>query len=128
MEVGTLARMRQAVPWLLAAILLVVLAGIGQASTRIAVELAEWTLGFEEMEAEAGKIEFYVVNEGRMPHNFRLDWTDERGEQYGVETPVLQPGQEYRLIVTLGTGTYELWCSIPGHAELGMAATLLVTN
>ncbi len=110
---------------MLAVVLL--LSGTVAASTRIDVQLDEWTLGFEELEVAAGRMEFRVVNRGRMPHNFRLDWKDARGEAYAVETPLLQPGQEYSLIVTLGSGTYEAWCTVPGHGGLGMAGVVIVT-
>jgi len=90
------------------------------------VQLDEWTVGFDELELAAGRTQFQVVNNGRMPHNFVIEWTNADGERLALETPVLQPGEEYRLIVSLAPGTYQALCTISGHADLGMSAPIVV--
>ena len=43
-----------------------------------------------------------------------------------VRTPAIPPGKSTDLIVPLTTGSYTLYCSIPGHRQLGMEAKLSV--
>ena len=95
---------------------------------RLDVELDQWTLGFEQAEFAAGRLEIWVVNNGRMPHNLRIDWEDSAGYAYAVETPVLQSGESYRLILALAEGTYNAWCLIPGHADLGMHGVIRISS
>ena len=41
-------------------------------------------------------------------------------------TPVIQPGATKTLRVTLGRGTFKVWCPVGGHAARGMKASLAV--
>ena len=40
---------------------------------------------------------------------------------------MVQPGESGQLTVTPQKGTYELWCSVPGHKELGMDLKIQVS-
>ena len=65
---------------------------------------------------------FEVTNDGKQVHNLFVNGP-------GVEnkgTPNLQPGQTAKLTLILKAGTYDLYCSIPGHKQLGMDAKLAV--
>ena len=64
-------------------------------------------------------------NQGEDPHNLNLQLADGQGPEFHVG----EIGSQKR---TAGAsrwppGTYRLWCSIHGHEELGMKATLTVT-
>lgn len=68
----------------------------------------------------AGEVTVELVNEGQIDHNVVI-------EELG-DTPVAQaaPGETATGTVTLDRGEYVVYCSIPGHREAGMEATLSV--
>ena len=63
-------------------------------------------------------------NQGEDPHNLNLQLANGQGPEYSVPEAASQKRQEDRF--TLPAGTYRLWCSLEGHEELGMKATLTV--
>jgi plastocyanin len=68
----------------------------------------------------AGTYTFHVSNSGTMGHNLTIDGP-------GVEdatTGTFSAGGTADLTVTLKDGTYEFYCSVPGHKELGMDDTV----
>jgi uncharacterized cupredoxin-like copper-binding protein len=70
----------------------------------------------------AGTYTFHVSNSGTMGHNLTIDGP-------GVEdatTGTFSAGGTADVTVTLKDGTYEFYCSVPGHKELGMDDTVTV--
>lgn len=65
---------------------------------------------------------FHVVNHGKQPHNLTVAGPAVQNAQ----TKTLAPGGSADLTVPLRTGTYDLYCSIPGHKQLGMDAKLAI--
>jgi uncharacterized cupredoxin-like copper-binding protein len=43
------------------------------------------------------------------------------------KTPVIGPGKTADLTVTLKSGSYDVYCSVPGHKAAGMDATVKVS-
>jgi uncharacterized cupredoxin-like copper-binding protein len=65
-------------------------------------------------------VTFVVVNRGQILHNFTLPTIN-------ASTPDLMPGQSFTLTVTFSAaGSYEYVCTLPQHAEAGMAGSLKV--
>lgn len=64
-------------------------------------------------------VEFEVVNEGVLQHDFNIEGTDFASE-------MLNSGGEDSLTVNLPAGEYVYFCSVPGHREAGMVGTLIV--
>jgi outer membrane protein assembly factor BamB/plastocyanin len=64
-------------------------------------------------------VPFHIVNNGAAIHNFTID-------NPPVSSGDVQPGQSADLTVNLPAGTYQYYCSIPGHREAGMVGTLTV--
>src|SRR4029077_13762834 len=69
-----------------------------------------------------GAFSFHIVNRGKVPHNLTVDGPGVAN----AHTPNLQPGASAVLTATLETGTYDVYCSVPGHKQLGMDAKLSV--
>ncbi|MFN8518604.1 MAG: PQQ-binding-like beta-propeller repeat protein [Chloroflexota bacterium] len=44
----------------------------------------------------------------------------------GADTGEVQPGQTGTAVVNLPPGTYQFWCSVPGHKDAGMTGTITV--
>ena len=68
-----------------------------------------------------GTYTFVVANKGPSSHNLTIDGPGVAGKA----TPTSGPGTQ-TLTVTLKKGTYDLFCSVPGHKALGMDTKLHV--
>jgi uncharacterized cupredoxin-like copper-binding protein len=64
---------------------------------------------------DPGTYTFNVTNEGPSSHNLTIDGPDVEDEA----TPTFPSGTQ-QLTVTLKDGTYEFYCSVPGHKQAGM--------
>jgi plastocyanin len=60
-----------------------------------------------------------LVNKGVTVHNFNID-------ELNVHSGDYNPGQTGSVTINAAPGTYEYYCSIPGHREAGMVGTLTV--
>jgi uncharacterized cupredoxin-like copper-binding protein len=70
----------------------------------------------------AGKITFDLTNEGKIEHDLAV----ERKGGQAAKTALIAPGKRTRLRVRLRRGTYKLYCTVPGHEQLGMKAEVTV--
>jgi FtsP/CotA-like multicopper oxidase with cupredoxin domain len=88
-----------------------------------AVVLSDFAISPDLINANPGQaLAFDVANNGNAPHTFAVDTGN------GVkETAELQPGQTATLEVpALEEGEYRIYCTISGHADLGMVGSLAV--
>lgn len=69
-----------------------------------------------------GAYTFQINNEGKTAHNLTVAGPGVSA----AASPEIAPGQSGQLTVTLMKGSYELWCSIDGHKDLGMDIHLAV--
>jgi plastocyanin len=69
-----------------------------------------------------GDTTFEVTNDGKQVHNLFVNGPGVQNKG----TPNIQPGQTAKLTLVLKAGTYDLYCAIPGHKQLGMDAKLAV--
>ncbi len=70
---------------------------------------------------KAGTYTFVVTNQGPSSHNLTINGPGVSDQA----TPTFGPGTK-NLTVTLKNGTYDLFCSVPGHRALGMDTKLTV--
>lgn len=71
------------------------------------------------LESKPGTTAFQIANRGATVHNFTI-------EGLGA-SPDINPNEANLWSITgIQAGTYTVFCSIPGHREAGMVATLLV--
>jgi plastocyanin len=92
---------------------------------RLGVKASEFKFVLSRSTLAAGESIVELDNQGEDPHNLNLQLADGEGPEYHVGEIGSQKRTSGRF--TLAAGTYRLWCSIPGHEELGMKATLTVT-
>ena len=65
---------------------------------------------------------FKVENQGTFAHNLTI-----KGPGVDAKaSPTVQGGQSGELTVTLQKGSYELWCSVDAHKDMGMDMTIKV--
>ena len=93
------------------------------AGTIVTAAEKEYTITLSTSDFSPGVYTFGVHNDGTMPH----DLTIAGPGVSQTSSPTVQPGGTAQLTVTLQSGTYELWCSIPGHKQLGMDLHIQVT-
>ncbi|MGA7228755.1 MAG: multicopper oxidase domain-containing protein [Acidimicrobiia bacterium] len=95
-------------------------AGAGSQTQTAKVSLSEFKID-GNLEVGSGPTVLEVTNDGSVMHNLVLDG--------GPNTPDLVAGESTNLDVgTLAEGSYVIFCSIPGHREAGMEATLVVSG
>lgn len=60
-----------------------------------------------------------VTNTGALQHDFTID-------ELGVASDLLDGGMSTTVTINAAAGSYEFYCSVPGHKEAGMVGTLIV--
>jgi hypothetical protein len=74
------------------------------------------------LSVQAGHVTISMLNQSPIGHNVAI-----RGHGIDVQGPVVGQGGTSSVTADLEPGTYEFYCSVPGHADAGMRGTLIVT-
>lgn len=115
---------------LLSAVIVIgALAGVGAVSaaqvTAIKITQKEFSFAPKTVTVAAGPARFVLTNAGTIEHDFMID-------ALGVNSGVIKPGATVtippagRPPVILKKGTYQGYCMVPGHKELGMVIKIEV--
>ena len=88
------------------------------------VKAKEWSLTLSRPSVPAGEVMVELSNEGSDPHDLNLQ--REGGAEPPLRVAETDPGALRSGRFTLPAGTYQLWCSLPGHKEQGMSVRLEV--
>src|SRR5689334_9589578 len=95
----------------------------GGGGTNVAVTLKDFTITLAGGNSlKPGAYTFTVANDGPSAHNLTIDGP-------GVDnaaTPTFGSGETKSLTVTLENGTYDFFCSVPGHKQAGMDVSVAV--
>ena len=97
-------------------------AHVGGSLARLAISETEFKIQLPATKMAPATVDVQVTNKGKTIHNLVI-----KGPGVSKSTKDLNPGGQDSFQVQLKAGTYELYCSIPGHKELGMDAKLQVT-
>ena len=92
---------------------------------RVQVVAREFSLALSRPKIKSGKAIVELANFGEDAHDLRLQRV---GGKVVYRWPEAQSGDVEDKMLTLGPGTYRLWCSIANHRALGMVATLVVVK
>ncbi|MFT6289981.1 MAG: FtsP/CotA-like multicopper oxidase with cupredoxin domain [Ilumatobacter sp.] len=90
-------------------------------STDLDISLTEFAVE-GELTAPAGDVTLNIVNAGAIEHNLAVRETGAQSNN------MMSRGVDALALGALTPGTYELYCTISGHAESGMSADLVVTD
>jgi uncharacterized cupredoxin-like copper-binding protein len=90
----------------------------------VGVTADEFTLQLSRPGVPRGRVRVAFRNAGEDPHD--LPVREEAALASVLSFPALPPAGEARQAASLPAGRYLLWCSLEGHADLGMRTTLQV--
>ena len=97
--------------------------GGGGSGTPIDVTLKDYSIDVASTGSLApGTYTFHVTNNGPSSHNLTVNGPGVSDKA----TPTFAAGGSMDLTVTLKTGSYDLFCSVPSHKQLGMDTHLTV--
>jgi hypothetical protein len=97
-------------------------AGSARPPARMLVYAREWSLWPSRTSLPAGRVTVQLYNRGEDAHDLRIR---RRGHTVGT-LAVTKSGALGQASWRLARGTYELYCSLPGHRAKGMHVTLRV--
>ena len=92
------------------------------AATSVPVSETEFKITMPKTTLAAGSYSFEVANDGKIDHDLVI-----QGNGVDEKTPTIAPGKAATLNVDLKPGTYDVYCSIPGHKQAGMDLKLTVS-
>jgi hypothetical protein len=115
---------------LMATAVLAVAPAPARAPSRLLVAGDEWHLQLSRARIERGPALIQFLNRGEDDHDLRLQRISTSSSTVNpvARWRVTVPGDVSSLSLRLRRGRYRLWCSLPGHRELGMRATLRVSS
>ena len=86
------------------------------------MSLADFSLNPADPAVKPGTVTFNVTNDGQTTHALEVEGPGEE-----VETEDLAPGGSAKLTVDLNeAGTYEMYCPVGNHREMGMEGEVTV--
>jgi uncharacterized cupredoxin-like copper-binding protein len=88
------------------------------ASAGAAVKVTEvdFKIKLAQKKFSPGSYELDLTNDGPSPHNLTIKGPGVSN----AATPTIGKGKTAKVDVALKAGTYEFYCSVPGHKQLGM--------
>jgi uncharacterized cupredoxin-like copper-binding protein len=92
------------------------------AATSVPVSETEFKITLPKTTLAAGSYSFEVANDGKIEHDLVI-----QGNGVDERTPTIEAGKSATLKVDLKPGTYDVYCSIPGHKQAGMDLKLTIT-
>lgn len=95
--------------------------GGGGGGETVDLSEAEYKIDPADPSVKAGSVTFAISNDGSVAHNIEIEGS-------GVEetSDTFSPGDSGELTVDLQPGTYEMYCTIDGHRDLGMEGEITV--
>jgi len=92
------------------------------AATTVSTTEADFSIALSQKAFTPGTYVFQVRNAGKYPHNLVIAGPGVNS----AASETMKPGGSAAVTVTMKAGSYELWCSIPGHKDQGMDVTITV--
>ena len=88
----------------------------------VAISEIDFEIDPSSVDVAAGEVTFDITNDGAAPHSLEVEGN---GIEEGSDT--LNPGESTQLTVDLSkAGTYEMYCPIGNHRQMGMEGEITV--
>jgi uncharacterized cupredoxin-like copper-binding protein len=97
--------------------------GGGEASGSVDLAATDFKFDPSEPSVKAGNVTFNLKNDGQTTHSLEIE--DVNGEDVEIEGDV-SPGSSGTLTANLKPGTYEFYCPVDSHKEMGMTGEITV--
>ena len=99
--------------------------GGGAAGAGGTVDISARDFSFDPSDpaVKSGEVTFTLANDGQTAHSLEIE--DVNGSDQEIEGDV-SPGQSGTLKVNLKPGTYEFYCPVDDHKEMGMEGEITV--
>jgi uncharacterized cupredoxin-like copper-binding protein len=88
----------------------------GGAGQTVQVSEKEFKITLPSTTLKPGSYTFDLSNDGKIQHDLAIEGPGVSN----AKTPLINGGQHATLKVKLTAGTYDFYCSVPGHKQLGM--------
>jgi len=89
----------------------------------VPVTEVEFKIELPSTNLSPGAYTFDLTNKGHVGHDLVFNGPGVSNEK----TPVIDPGKTAKLTVDLKSGTYDVYCSVPGHKQAGMDVKVKVS-
>jgi plastocyanin len=89
----------------------------------VSVKESEFKIELPSTTLSPGRYTFDLTNNGHIGHDLVIDGPGVSDEK----TPVIDGGKTAKLTVELKSGTYDFYCSVPGHKQAGMDVKVTVS-
>jgi uncharacterized cupredoxin-like copper-binding protein len=93
------------------------------APNSVPVTEVEFKIELPSTNLSPGAYTFDLTNKGHVGHDLVFNGPGVSNEK----TPVIDPGKTAKLTVDLKSGTYDVYCSVPGHKQAGMDVKVKVS-
>jgi uncharacterized cupredoxin-like copper-binding protein len=97
--------------------------GSSGASGSVDLTATDFKFDPSEPSVKSGNVTFNLKNDGQVTHSLEIE--DVNGEDKELEGDV-SPGSNGTLAVNLKPGTYEFYCPIDSHKQMGMTGEITV--
>ena len=97
-------------------------AGAGTKTTTVTAKETDFHIALSKKTFAPGRYTFVAKNKGQTTHALMITGP---GLSKAM-TKNISPGQSAKLTVTLKKGTYDVYCPVPGHKQLGMNLNIAV--
>ena len=77
----------------------------------------EYRIALSTTHLQAGQTTFVATNKGKVAHSLEIDGPGVEDKRISGE---IAPGSSQSITVTLRKGSYEIYCPVDGHKQLGM--------
>lgn len=108
-------------------------AAAGGGATTVNVTEKDFAISLDKTTMPAGSVTFKMTNMGPSAHNIGVTPADGATKDKGITGmtlkmgEVINMGQSESITVDLKPGTYQVVCTVAGHAQLGMIVPITVT-
>jgi uncharacterized cupredoxin-like copper-binding protein len=97
--------------------------GGGGAGGTVDLSATDFKFTPSDPSVKAGEVTFRMTNDGQTTHSLEIE--DVNGEDVELEGDV-SPGQSGTVSANLKPGTYEFYCPVDNHKEMGMEGEITV--